>query len=150
MMAIGNWDDNDNGPYYFLSRKSGAISLLLEQRLQVMMASAGSLTCGKVRHGVKSQGSSEMNVLYIYIGTNITTISVLPVAIRVVSDLFSLALCMQPCSCGQWAMMSSEKISILGSSGNETSSHETALVTCFRALGNVNTRRYAYNQQQQS
>lgn len=44
----------------------------------------------------------------------------------------------------------SEKILIRGPSGNETSSHETALVTYFRALGNINTRRYAYNQQQQS
>lgn len=25
-------------------------------------------------------------------------------------------------------------------------SHETALVTCFRALDNINTRLYAYNQ----
>lgn len=32
----------------------------------------------------------------------------------------------------------SDKIPIRGSSGNETSSHETALVTCFRALGHIN------------
>lgn len=95
-MAIGNWDDGQ----YYLSRKNGIISLLLE-RLQVMMASAGSLTRGKVRHGVKSQGSSEMNVLYIY-RYRYHTFSVLLVAIRVVSDLFFLALCTQPCCCGQW------------------------------------------------
>lgn len=95
MMAIGNWDDGQ----YYLSRKNAVISLLLE-RLQVMM-SAGSLTRGKVRHGVKSQGSSEMNVLYMY-RYKYHTFSVLLVAIRVVSDLFFLALCMQPCCCGQW------------------------------------------------
>lgn len=49
---------------YFLSRKNGVLSLLLE-RLQVM-AGAGGLTRGKVKHALKSQGSSEMNVLYIY------------------------------------------------------------------------------------
>lgn len=36
------------------------------------MAGAGSLTRGKVKHALKSQGSSEMNVLYIYIGTALT------------------------------------------------------------------------------
>lgn len=40
------------------------ISILL-QSLQAMMASAGSLTRGKVKH--PSQGSSERDVLYISI-----------------------------------------------------------------------------------
>lgn len=39
------------------------------------LAGAGSLTRGKVKHALKSQGSSEMNVLYIYIGTALTPFS---------------------------------------------------------------------------